>query len=220
MSRHMTHMVFMFTLQPSWDPCEKHAPRPQRVSLSERVLSTASSLLGISGSIIYSTQQVADLRQPRVYLMRYSILFQLKLNLVLLIPNRLIQFNYILNFLPPQGSVKWIQLCFLYGPAVMTQGDSWSRHLFRICSFLRRGREGKLLTTDRRTYREPQYYEHISGLCTNQRGIFLSANLNLSIKTDWWQYAPICQTCSQNKLPPHRVNTGINLQQDPALTWI
>ena len=46
-----------------------------------------------SEPIIYSTQQVADLRQPEVYLMRHNILFQLKPNLVLLTPKRLIQFN-------------------------------------------------------------------------------------------------------------------------------
>lgn len=154
MSWHMAPTVFMFTLQASQDPCENHIACSQRVPLSECAMQSIQSTADFTESIIYSTQQVADLRQPKVYLMRHNILFQLKINLVLLIPNRLIQFNYILNFLLPQGCVEWIQLCFIDGPAVVTQGDSWSRHLCRICSFLRR-REGKLLTADRRIYRRP-----------------------------------------------------------------
>lgn len=43
--------------------------------------------------------------------------------------------------------------------------------------------------------------------------------LNLRIKTDWWQYSSICQTYFQNKLPPQKFNTEINLEQDLSLTF-
>lgn len=36
------------------------------------------------------------------------------------------------------------------------------------------------------------------------------AKLNISIKADWWQYASICQTYAQNKLPPQKVNSDIS----------